>query len=132
MLSGTATSVLLGSAAIAHPYASDLHVLAQFIAEQTGATLGFLPVGGNAVGASLVNANGAGVESVLSGERRAVQTVHDAARNADDVYRSKVVVAKLQKGVPAQSVTKTYCGKMVGVYRVNDAKRQNRAMTSVM
>ena len=63
---------MLGSAAIAHQHASDLHVLAQFIAEQTGATLGFLPVGGNSVGASLVNANGAGVESVLSGERRAV------------------------------------------------------------
>ena len=72
LLSGTSTLVLLGSAAIAHPQASDLHVLAQFIADQTGATLGFLPVGGNAVGASLVNANGAGVESVLSGERRAV------------------------------------------------------------
>jgi NADH-quinone oxidoreductase subunit G len=72
LLSGASTSVLLGSAAIAHPQASDLHILAQFIAEQTGATLGFLPVGGNAVGASLVNANGAGVESVLSGERRAV------------------------------------------------------------
>ncbi len=72
LLSGTSTSVLLGSAAIAHPHASDLHVLAQFIAEQTGAPLGFLPVGGNAVGASLVNANGAGVESVLSGDRRAV------------------------------------------------------------
>jgi NADH-quinone oxidoreductase subunit G len=49
-----------------------LHLLAQFIAAQTGATLGFLPVGGNAVGASLVNANGAGVESILSGDRRAV------------------------------------------------------------
>jgi NADH-quinone oxidoreductase subunit G len=72
LLSGNATTVLIGSAAIAHPNASDLHVLAQFIAEQTGATLGYLPVGGNAVGASLVNANGAGVESVLSGERRAV------------------------------------------------------------
>jgi NADH-quinone oxidoreductase subunit G len=72
LLSGTTTSVLLGSAAMAHPHASDLHVLAQFIAEQTSATLGFLPVGGNAVGASLVNANGAGVESVLSGESRAV------------------------------------------------------------
>ena len=72
LLSGTTTSVLLGSAAIAHPQASDLHVLAQFIAEQTGATLGFLPVGGNAVGASLVKANGAGVESLLSGDRRAV------------------------------------------------------------
>jgi NADH-quinone oxidoreductase subunit G len=72
LLSGASTSVLLGSAAIAHPHASDLHVLAQFIAEQTGATLGFLPVGGNAVGASLVGANGVGVESVLSGDRRAV------------------------------------------------------------
>ena len=72
LLTGTCTSVLLGSAAIAHPRASDLHVLAQFIAEQTGATLGFLPVGGNAVGAGLVNANGAGVESILSGDRRAV------------------------------------------------------------
>jgi len=72
LLSGASTSVLIGSAAIAHPHASDLHVLAQFIAEQTGATLGFLPVGGNAVGASLVNANGVGVESILSGDRRAV------------------------------------------------------------
>jgi NADH-quinone oxidoreductase subunit G len=72
LLSGESKSVLLGSAAIAHHHASDLHVMAQFIAEQTGATLGFLPVGGNAVGASLVSANGAGVESVLSGDRRAV------------------------------------------------------------
>lgn len=72
LVSGESAAVLLGSAAIAHPNASDIHVLAQFIAEQTGATLGFLPVGGNSVGASLVNANGAGVESVLSGERRAV------------------------------------------------------------
>ncbi|HAT39885.1 NADH-quinone oxidoreductase subunit NuoG [Polynucleobacter necessarius] len=72
LMSGSVTSVLLGSAAISHPHASDLHLLAQFIAEQTGATLGFLPVGGNAVGASLVNVNGAGVESVLSGDRRAI------------------------------------------------------------
>jgi NADH-quinone oxidoreductase subunit G len=72
LLSGASTSVLLGSAAITHPRASDLHVLAQFIAEHTGAILGFLPVGGNAVGASLVKANGAGVESILSGDRLAV------------------------------------------------------------
>jgi NADH-quinone oxidoreductase subunit G len=64
--------VLLGAAAIAHPHATDLHVLAQFIVEQTGASLGFLPEGGNAVGAGLVGANGAGVDSVLSGDRRAV------------------------------------------------------------
>jgi NADH-quinone oxidoreductase subunit G len=72
LLTGTSTAVFIGSAAIAHPYASDLHVLAQFIADNTGATLGFLPVGGNAVGASLVNANGAGIESILSDNLRAV------------------------------------------------------------
>ncbi|QWE09625.1 NADH-quinone oxidoreductase subunit NuoG [Polynucleobacter ibericus] len=72
LLSGETTSILLGSAAIAHQHASDLHVISQFIAEQTGAALGFLPVGGNAVGASLVNANGVGVDSLLSGDRRAV------------------------------------------------------------
>ncbi len=72
LLSGATSAVFIGSAAQAHPLASSLHTLAQFIATQTGATLGFLPVGANAVGASLVNANGAGVQSVLSGERRAV------------------------------------------------------------
>ena len=72
LLSGSSSAVFLGSAAISQANASDLHLLAQFIADNSGATLGFLPVGGNAVGASLVNANGAGVESVLSGDRRAV------------------------------------------------------------
>jgi NADH-quinone oxidoreductase subunit G len=72
LLSGTQAAVLIGSAAMAHPQASDLHVLAQFIAQHSGATLGFLPEGGNAVGASLVKANSAGVQSVLSGDRRAV------------------------------------------------------------
>ena len=72
LISGSTKAVLLGSAAIAHHHASDLHIMAQFIADQTGATFGFLPVGGNAVGAALVNANGAGVESVLSGDRKAV------------------------------------------------------------
>ena len=72
LLSGTASAVLIGSAAQNHPAASSLHGLAQFISAQTGATFGFLPIGGNAVGASLVQANGVGVNSVLSGERRAV------------------------------------------------------------
>ncbi|SNX28445.1 NADH dehydrogenase subunit G [Polynucleobacter meluiroseus] len=72
LLVSTKSAVLLGSAAIAHPQSSELALLAQFIAEHTGATFGFLPVGGNAVGASVVKANGPGVQSILSGERRAV------------------------------------------------------------
>jgi NADH-quinone oxidoreductase subunit G len=76
LLSGSNKAVLLGSAAIAHPYASNLHVLAQFIAEQTGASFGFLPVGGNAVAAPLLQAvqqkPNAGIDSVLDGSARAV------------------------------------------------------------
>ncbi len=76
LLSGSNKAVLLGSAAIAHPHASNLHVLAQFIADQTGATFGFLPVGGNAVAAPLLQAvqqkPNAGIDSVLDGSARAV------------------------------------------------------------
>jgi NADH-quinone oxidoreductase subunit G len=58
------------------PHASNLHVLAQFIAEQTGATFGFLPVGGNAVAAPLLQAvqqkPNAGIDSVFDGSARAV------------------------------------------------------------
>jgi NADH-quinone oxidoreductase subunit G len=76
LLSGSNKAVFLGSAAIAHPYASNLHVLAQFIAEQTGASFGFLPVGGNAVAAPLLQAvqqkPNAGIDAVLDGSARAV------------------------------------------------------------
>jgi len=76
LLSGSNKAVLLGSAAIAHPHASNFHVLAQFIAEQTGATFGFLPVGGNAVAAPLLQAvqqkPNAGIYSILDGSARAV------------------------------------------------------------
>ena len=95
LLSGETGAVFLGSAAIAHPHANDLHVLAQFIAEQTGATFGFLPVGGNAVGASLVNANGAGIHSVLSGERRAVILMNlEPTRDLANPEQAKAALAK--------------------------------------
>ena len=76
LLSGGSTAIFLGSAAISHPHASDLHVLAEFIAKHTGADFGFLPAGGNIVGAHLVKAitqkPSAGINSILSGESRAV------------------------------------------------------------
>ena len=95
LLSGQSSAVFLGSAAIAHPNAPDLHVLAQFIAQQTGATFGFLPVGGNAVGASLVKANGAGINSVLSGERRAVILMNlEPTRDLANPEQAKAALAK--------------------------------------
>jgi NADH-quinone oxidoreductase subunit G len=57
LLSGDEKAVLLGSAAARHADAALLERLARWIAEQTGATFGWLVDGANAVGAELVGAN---------------------------------------------------------------------------
>ena len=56
LLSGERKAVLLGNAAAQHPDASKIGQLARWIAEQTGATFGWLGEGGNAVGAQIVGA----------------------------------------------------------------------------
>ncbi len=56
LASGDRKAVLLGNAASQHPDSATLERLARWIAEQTGATFGWLVDGGNAVGAQLVGA----------------------------------------------------------------------------
>ncbi|HEY8360621.1 MAG TPA: molybdopterin-dependent oxidoreductase, partial [Ramlibacter sp.] len=56
LLSGERKAILLGNAAAHHAQASSLLALAQWIAQQTGATVGYLTEAGNTVGAQLVNA----------------------------------------------------------------------------
>jgi NADH-quinone oxidoreductase subunit G len=56
LLSGQSKAVLLGNAAAQHPQASSLQALAQWIADKTGARLGFLSESANTVGAQLVGA----------------------------------------------------------------------------
>jgi NADH-quinone oxidoreductase subunit G len=56
LLSGQNKAILLGNAATHHPQASSLQALAQWIAEQTGAKLGFFGEAANSVGAQLVGA----------------------------------------------------------------------------
>ena len=56
LLSGERKAVLLGNAAAQHPQAGTLLALAQWIAAQTGATVGYLSADANTVGAQLVNA----------------------------------------------------------------------------
>ena len=56
LLSGQSKAVLLGNAAAQHPQASSLQALGQWIAEKTGASLGFLSESANTVGAQLVGA----------------------------------------------------------------------------
>jgi NADH-quinone oxidoreductase subunit G len=73
LLSGERKAVFLGAAAMAHPQFAQLHAYAQFIATNTEATLGFLPEGGNSVGAHVVQAvSSAGVEGILAKDLKAV------------------------------------------------------------
>ena len=54
LLRGGDVAILLGQAAGEHPHAAELLSLAQWIGVQTGATVGFLGQGGNAVGLQAV------------------------------------------------------------------------------
>jgi NADH-quinone oxidoreductase subunit G len=56
LLSGERKAVLLGNAAAQHPQAATLLALANWIAAQTGATVGYLGEAANSVGAQLVKA----------------------------------------------------------------------------
>jgi NADH-quinone oxidoreductase subunit G len=53
---GRPATVLLGDLALAHPRASVLRALARALAARVGATLGFLPAGGNSAGGWLAGA----------------------------------------------------------------------------
>jgi NADH-quinone oxidoreductase subunit G len=56
LASGAHKALLLGHAAAQHPQAAQILAVAQWIAAQTGATVGYLGEGANAVGAQLVGA----------------------------------------------------------------------------
>ncbi len=105
LLSGEHKAVLLGNAAAAHPQASLLLALAQWIATQTGATCGYLGESGNNVGAQLVNAmpgpNGMNAGQMLSQPMKALVMLHceplldsaDAAATRAALAGSGMVVA---------------------------------------
>jgi NADH-quinone oxidoreductase subunit G len=75
LISGDAVStpkaVFLGNAAVAHPQASALHAAAQWIAEQTGAKLGYLVEAANTVGGYLVNATAKNAAPAFSAAKKA-------------------------------------------------------------
>ncbi len=92
LLSGEQKAVLLGNGAAHHAQASSLLALAQWIAEQTGATVGYLTEAANTVGAQFVGAqpqsNGLSAAQMLSGGVKAAlllntEPEHDSALGAD-------------------------------------------------
>ncbi len=102
---GEKKAVLLGALAQNHPAAAQLHVLAQAIAEASGATLGFLSPAANSVGAQLVGAlpgpDGLGASAMLADARSAYVLLgaepeldaYDAATAAAALRGAEFVVA---------------------------------------
>ncbi|UXH76311.1 NADH-quinone oxidoreductase subunit NuoG [Roseateles amylovorans] len=76
LLSGERKAVLVGNAAIQHPQAATLLSLANWIAEQTGASVGVLSAAANTVGAQLVHAQPG------QGGRTAAQLLNDQPAKA--------------------------------------------------
>ena len=74
--------ILLGAIAQRDPAFADLRLVASALAEATGATLGYLPEGGNAVGAHLVG--------FLPGRSIGGQSVEPAGLNVGDMFAGKL------------------------------------------
>jgi NADH-quinone oxidoreductase subunit G len=74
-MSGERSAILLGNAAAHHPHASHLLALSNWIAAQTGASVGYLSEAANTVGAQLVGAmpgaGGLNAGQMLSGGLKA-------------------------------------------------------------
>ena len=91
LLSGERKAVLLGNAAAHHPQAESLLRIASWLAEQTGAVVGYLTEAANTVGAQLVHATptegGLNAQQMFSGALKAAillnnEPVFDAAEGA--------------------------------------------------
>jgi len=101
LLSGERKAVLLGNAAAHHEKAASLLSLANWIAQHTGATVGYLSEAANTVGAQLVGAapgrGGLNASQMLGGALKAVlllntEPAHDAAAGTKGLASADMVV----------------------------------------
>lgn len=72
LLEGKEASILIGNTALGHPEATQIVAWAQWLAQHTGAVLGFLGEGANFVGAAVVGATSCGVPAILEGAKKAI------------------------------------------------------------
>ncbi|MBA4260460.1 MAG: NADH-quinone oxidoreductase subunit G [Comamonadaceae bacterium] len=101
LLGGEHKAILLGNAAAHHAQASSLLSLANWIAQQTGATVGYLTEAANTVGAQLVNAvpgqGGLNAGQMLGGALKAAillntEPAFDSAAGAEGLKSAGMVV----------------------------------------
>ena len=112
LLSGEPRAIMLGNAAAQHPQASLLHAAAQWLAEQTGARLGYLTEGANTVGGHVIQAfpaKGGNALQMFEQPRKAYMLLHaeaeldcynpQAARRALDQADMVVVMSAYKQGM---------------------------------
>jgi NADH-quinone oxidoreductase subunit G len=101
LLGGEHKAILLGNAAAHHEKAASLLVLANWIAQQTGATVGYLSEAANTVGAQLVGAvpgqGGLSSAQMLGGSLKALvllnnEPAHDVAVGTEGLAPDGMVV----------------------------------------
>ncbi len=101
LLGGERKAILLGNAAAHHAKASSLLALANWIAEQTGASIGYLTEAANTVGAQLAGAmpgkSGQNAGQMLAGGLKAVlllntEPAFDAAGGVGALGKAQMVV----------------------------------------
>jgi NADH-quinone oxidoreductase subunit G len=104
LLTGNSKAILLGNAAAHHEHASSLLTLANWLAIECGATVGYLTEAANTVGAQLVGvlpgAQGANVHDMVSGQLKALlllgcEPLHDirgAQKAVDAIAKAQLVV----------------------------------------
>jgi len=101
LLSGERRAVFLGNEAVRHPQFSSLHALAQWIATETGATLGFLTEAANTVGGYIAGAlpqqGGANAQAMFDAPRKAY-IVLNAEAEFDTADARKSLAALQQAG----------------------------------
>ncbi len=107
LLSGERKAILLGNAAAQHPQAARLLELAQWIGEQTGASVGYLTEAANSVGAQLVDAlprsGGLDAGRMLSGGLKACVLLN--VEPAFDAANGEAAVAALRQAEMVVALT---------------------------
>ncbi len=88
-------AILLGNAAAQHPQASKIHAAAQWIAEQTGCSFGYLVEAANSVGGHLVGATSGKKESLFATPKKAYVLLN--AEPELDAANPQQAVAALQQ-----------------------------------
>jgi NADH-quinone oxidoreductase subunit G len=109
LMAGAQGAVMLGNAVTHHPQAAALHAAAQWIAEQTGAKLGYLTEAANTVGGYLVKATPANAAPAFAVPKKAYLLLNaepeldsadpQAARAALDKAEMVVVMSAFKHGL---------------------------------